>query len=236
VNASGSALTLKNSIVANSFFYSDHAPDCVNSGGTVTVSYSLIEDGSCGITSGVNGNRTGDPSLGALTGNPAYHPLLLVNGATNVGSNALLPADTTDLDGDGNTTEALPIDQRGSSRIVDGTVDMGSYEVDNTRPTISDITSTTTNEDTPTSAIAFTVGDAETAAANLTVSGSSSHTTIVPDTNIVFGGSGANRTVTITPAAHHNGTATITITVDDGNGGAATDTFLLDSGQRRADD
>ena len=33
------------------------------------------------------------------------------------------------------------------------------------------------------------------------MSGSSSNTTLVPNGNIVFGGSGANRTVTVTPAA-----------------------------------
>ena len=64
--------------------------------------------------------------------------------------------------------------------------------------------------------IAFTVGDAETAAGSLTVSGSSSNPTLVPNANIVFGGSGANRTVTVTPAANQNGTATITVTVSDG--------------------
>src|SRR6202007_3281366 len=43
----------------------------------------------------------------------------------------------------------------------------------NTAPTISSIAAQVTNEDTPSSAIGFTVGDAETPAANLTVSGSS---------------------------------------------------------------
>ena len=86
----------------------------------------------------------------------------------------------------------------------------------NTAPTISAIAPQTTNEDTATSAIAFTVDDAETAAGNLTLSGSSSNTTLVPNTNIVFGGSGTNRTVTLTPALNQFGTATITVTVSDG--------------------
>ena len=51
----------------------------------------------------------------------------------------------------------------------------------------------------------FTVGDVETAAGSLTVSGTSSNTTLVPNANIVFGGSGANRTVTVTPAANQTG-------------------------------
>ena len=53
------------------------------------------------------------------------------------GSNANLPSDTFDLDGDGNTSEPVPFDQRGSGfgRASDGngdgasTVDIGAYEV-----------------------------------------------------------------------------------------------------------
>ena len=58
------------------------------------------------------------------------------------------------------------------------------------------------------------------------MSGSSSNTTLVPNGNIVFGGSGANRTVTVTPAANQSGTATITVTVSDG-ALTASDTFVL---------
>jgi poly(3-hydroxybutyrate) depolymerase/PKD repeat protein len=96
----------------------------------------------------------------------------------------------------------------------------------NSAPTISNITDQSTNEDTAKSNIAFTVGDVETAAASLTVSGSSSNTTLVPNANITFGGSGANRTVSVTPAANQSGTATITVTVSDGSA-TASDTFVL---------
>jgi hypothetical protein len=97
----------------------------------------------------------------------------------------------------------------------------------NDLPTISDIANQTTSENTPTGALSFTVGDLETPVANLTLTGSSSNTTLVPNANISFNGSGANRTVTITPAANQNGTATITVTVTDGNSGTASDTFVL---------
>ncbi|HKQ65248.1 MAG TPA: LamG-like jellyroll fold domain-containing protein, partial [Methylomirabilota bacterium] len=86
----------------------------------------------------------------------------------------------------------------------------------NTAPSISAIADQVTNEDTPTAAIAFTVADGETPAASLSVSGSSNNPTLVPSGNIVFGGSGATRTVTITPAANQSGTTVITITVSDG--------------------
>lgn len=96
----------------------------------------------------------------------------------------------------------------------------------NDAPTISDVTAQTINEDTATAALAFTIGDVETVATSLTVSGTSSNTALVPTANIVFAGSGAARTVTITPAANQFGTATITLTVSDGTT-TASDTFLL---------
>jgi CSLREA domain-containing protein len=97
----------------------------------------------------------------------------------------------------------------------------------NDDPTISDIANQETNEDVSTGAISFTVGDLETAASSLEVEGSSTNQTLVPNNDIVFGGSGADRTVTITPAADEFGTATITVTVTDANGGTVSDTFTL---------
>src|SRR6185503_14188339 len=53
----------------------------------------------------------------------------------------------------------------------------------NTLPTISIITPQTTAEDTPTAAIPFTIRDAETPAANLTLSASSSNPSLLPNAN-----------------------------------------------------
>jgi hypothetical protein len=89
--------------------------------------------------------------------------------------------------------------------------------VTNTAPTISSVPNQSIPVNGATSALAFTVGDAETAAGSLTVTRSSSNTTLVPLANVVLGGSGANRTVTVTPAANQVGTTTITLTVSDGN-------------------
>ena len=48
----------------------------------------------------------------------------------------------------------------------------------------------------------------------------------MPNANIVFGGSGANRTLTVTPAANQTGSSTITVTVSDGSL-TASSTFTL---------
>ena len=61
---------------------------------------------------------------------------------------------------------------------------------DNDLPTISDIADQTIAEDGNTGALAFTVSDTETPAANLTLSAGSSNPGLVPTGNIVFGGVG----------------------------------------------
>ena len=92
----------------------------------------------------------------------------------------------------------------------------------NTPPTISSITNRLIAADTATPAIPFTVGDAETPAVNLTLSGSSDNPTLVLPADIVFGGSSGNRTVTITPEPGQTGVANITITVSDGTDTASS--------------
>ncbi len=99
----------------------------------------------------------------------------------------------------------------------------------NTAPTISPIP----NQNTPANAaigpINFSIGDAETDPDNLTLTNGSSNPALVPTNNIVFGGSGANRTVTITPAPGQQGSSTITIFVSDGVNVSST-SFLLQVG------
>jgi sulfur relay (sulfurtransferase) complex TusBCD TusD component (DsrE family) len=87
---------------------------------------------------------------------------------------------------------------------------------DDTPPTISSIADQTTLQDTPTPAISFTIGDAETDASNLTVYATSADPGLVPTNNIVFGGSDSNRTITLTPMSGATGNVAITVFVSDG--------------------
>jgi len=112
--------------------------------------------------------------------------------------------------------------------VNDGTVDSLPATVSisvtpvNDGPTISDIPDQMMAKNSTTDPIAFTVSDVDNDPDGLAVSGSSSDQTLVPDGNISFGGSGANRTITVTPLAKQSGNVTITVTVSDGLQTAST--------------
>ena len=72
--------------------------------------------------------------LGSLQNNGGLtltHALLPGSPAIDAGNNNLVPVDSEDLDGDGDTTEQLPFDARNLARISGGTVDIGAVEVQN---------------------------------------------------------------------------------------------------------
>lgn len=95
-------------------------------------------------------------------------------------------------------------------------------------PTMAALSNVTINEDAVTPSIAVTVGDTDTDVNTLVVTATSSNTTLVPNTGAALnlGGTGANRTLVVTPAANRNGSATISVTVSDG-AQTATRTFTL---------
>jgi uncharacterized repeat protein (TIGR01451 family) len=96
----------------------------------------------------------------------------------------------------------------------------------NTAPTISDIVDQRVGMNAVLGPIPFTIGDVETDPGELALYAASSNPTLVLPANVGFGGSGANRSLTITPTTGISGTATITISVDDGEL-ATYDTFVL---------
>src|SRR5439155_20010426 len=67
------------------------------------------------------------------------HALIAGSPAINAGAVGSIPADSLDLDGDGNRTEPMPFDQRGAgfARVLDGLPDIGAGEFDPNRPTIN---------------------------------------------------------------------------------------------------
>ena len=92
----------------------------------------------------------------------------------------------------------------------------------NSAPTITTIANQTIISDTNSGPLSFTINDEETAASGLTLTASSSVPSVVQLTNIVFGGSGSNRTVTVTPNPGVAGLTDITVAVSDGASTAST--------------
>ena len=65
--------------------------------------------------------------------------------------------------------------------------------------------------------ISFSFGNlGTTSGSSLQIAATSSNQTLVPNSNLVIGGSGTNRTLTITPAAGQTGASIITVSVTDG--------------------
>ena len=96
----------------------------------------------------------------------------------------------------------------------------------NDPPIISDVVDQTIDEDSSTGAISFTVTDVDNDDDSLVVTAVTDNGTITPKANIVLGGSGSMRTVTITPLADKNtwnddtdshNPVSITLTVSDGS-------------------
>jgi len=92
-------------------------------------------------------------------------------------------------------------------------------------PQISNISNKTMPEDATTN-IAFTLSDPDTALASIVLSASSDNTNLINNTGLSFGGSGSNRTLTLTPRTNINGSANITVQASDG-GNSYTDSFTL---------
>lgn len=153
---------------------------------------------------------------------------LIVTASSN--NSTLLPDDNLFLGGSGKdrTLTIVPVaNQWGSAtitvRVSDGTQFTEqsfnvNVEATNDTPTITAIADRTINEDTPTGTIAFTVGDIESGADGVIVTATSNNPDVIPNGNIVLSGSGAGRSLVITPAEDVSGVATITVKVDDQTG------------------
>ncbi len=153
----------------------------------------------------------------------ASSSLVVTKQSSNPG---LLPEENIVIEGaDANRTVTInsAAGQQGTADVTltvsdgDGSSTSTGFKIFVGYPTISAISSHIIVSNTSTGPIPITVGDAETPAENLTLSATSFNANLIPVENVVFGGSGATRTVTITPVAGLNGYSTISVTVSDGS-------------------
>jgi len=109
------------------------------------------------------------------------------------------------------------------SLVAGGSTVVGGPAAGST-PTISSIANQTAISGQPMSPVGFTVAETGVDPSTLFVSAVSSNQTIVANGNIVLGGSGGSRTISLTPASGITATTscTITVTVSDGVNQAQT--------------
>jgi hypothetical protein len=169
-----------------------------------------------GISSGAS-NEVQALTVTATSGNTALvpNPTVIYTSPNSTGSLSFTPV----ANAFGTATISVTVND---GQSANNTVTRTFVVTANDPPTISSIADQGTPTNTPTPPLAFTIGDSETAASSLTLTGTSSDTNIVAPSGIVFGGSASNRLVMVTPVPGVTGFANVTITVSDGSAIAST--------------
>jgi hypothetical protein len=177
-----------------------------------------------GISSGA-GDETQTLGVTATSSNPSLLPNPVINYASPGSTASLTLAAAANAYGSATVTVTVNDGQAQNNNVVRSfTVTVNPV---NDLPTLTEIPDRSITQNSSTGPLAFRIGDVETPLANLVLSGTSSNPTLVPNSAIVFGGSGSNRTVTVTPSQNQNGSTLITITLRDSNGGTASEAFTL---------
>jgi hypothetical protein len=102
----------------------------------------------------------------------------------------------------------------------------GAFSITNAAPLIEPIPDQHTRAGGPLT-VNFTVSDAETPSGALTVVGASSNQSLLPNSGLLFGGTGATRTLTMQLSASFAGETAVTVTVTDAHGRLAQRTFRV---------
>ena len=247
------AATVNNSILANN---TASTGTDIQDTGTLSGSHNLLANGAgqSALVHGTDGNLVGttsnpidplftrDPSDGGdgwgddpdtpgidESANDDYGDLGLQEGspAIDAGSNALLPADEFDLDGDGDTAEPIPVDVIGNFRICDGdgdeteTVDMGAREFYRYPIGIDDTFEIASDE-------VLAIPGSDLTANDLHAPGMTLHVlSVTPPPGLPGTLDFDGETVTFTPPADFTGTAWFNYTVESDSGNRGTGTVTV---------
>jgi len=160
-----------------------------------------------GITSGAS-NEVQTLTVTATSSNPSLipNPTVIYTSPNTNGEITFTPVPS----GFGAATITVTVDDGAASNNI---VSRSFTVTVDQPPTISTIANQTIAVDTANFEVPFTIGDAETPASNLTLSVTTSNPALISLIGLVFGGSGNNRTIRMSPLPGQIGTSQITISV-----------------------
>lgn len=147
-------------------------------------------------------NTTLVPTANVTVGGTGYGRNVTATPAANQSGSATITITATDASG--NTT--------GTAFVLDVVAGNTAAPAVSSLPTFHRQTLPDTSE-----AVAFSVSDSQTAAADLRITATSSNQAVVTDGGLAPGGSGGSRNITVTPVASTTGAATITLDISDGD-------------------
>ena len=190
-----------------------------------------IEEGSPPLTlplSGINSgasNEIQSLDIAAVSSHPGIIPVPVVSYLSPNNFGSLLIAPLPDTNGTATITVF----------VTDGASDNGvtsrSFKVSvntfNNPPVIHSLPNLAVLRLPNPLRIDFSVQDPDTTADRLTVSGYSSDLLLLPNSNLVFAGTGTQRSLTINPVLGRTGVATVTVVVSDGSAAVSTSFYVI---------
>ena len=158
----------------------------------------------------------------------AVNPLLLPAGsfAFNGSGESRTLVITAPLASSGSTSVTIQVRDSGDlAASTTFTVTVNAPPPPNSAPTISSIANQAVTAGTASTAIPFTVGDAE--GGTLATTATAANTTLLPGASFAFSGSGASRTLTITAPSGSSGSTNVTVRVRDNGNLTSSTTFSV---------
>lgn len=219
----------------------DIADQSVLSGSSATVAFEINDQESPKRrlqVSAISSNPSLIPAAGIALGGTNADRTLTITPAAGQSGTAVVTVTVTDPDGL-SASDSLTVTVPGSpvSPPPVSTPPVGSSPPPvsvpvpaadgNNAPQLSNVPNQAVPISGATGPLAFTVSDVETPASDLIVTATSSNPAFVPASAIVLGGSGSNRSVSVTPIPGQSGTTTVSLTVTDGSGATSTKTFVV---------
>jgi CSLREA domain-containing protein len=207
---------LQNTIVANNTSGDTGTENCSPYTGITDGGYNLDSGNTCGFSAvnhSLSGVTASELMLGPLQDNGGpTETMALLDGSKAIDQGKAFGA-TTDQRGQTRPSDILDI-----PNATDGDAsDIGAFEAlaPNVAPTVAVARSGSCGTNDLSGTLNLTVDDPDGPEASLSLSASSSKPTLVPNSNVTFGGTGADRTLTATAASGKSGTAVLTVTVTD---------------------